>query len=125
MRTSMRHSPALRDVLVAAMLPSPGGALPSAGDLDLSTFWPRFEAAAPLHLRVAFRTATLVIAGMLPFALGYRRTLLALDADKRDEFLVRAVKMPAIAPLFDIVKLVVAFAYFDNPRVENIVRGRT
>jgi len=120
----MRPSPSLRDALVAAMLPAPGGLLPAAGDVDLSGFWPRFEAAAPLHLRLAFRTATIVIAGMLPFALGYRRSFVALDEDTREKILQRAAKTPGVAPLLDIVKVVVAFAYFDDPQVEAIVRGR-
>lgn len=117
-------SPPLRDALVAAMLPSPGGGLPGAGHLDLIAFWPRFEAAAPIHLRLAFRAATVVIAGILPITLGYRRSLANLDDDTRDAFLQRAAKMTAIAPLLDIVKVVVAFAYFDNTQVEAIVRGR-
>lgn len=120
-----RHtSPPLRDALVAAMLPSPGNGLPGAGDVDLSGFWPRFETAAPLHLRLAFSTATFVIAAMLPYALGYRRSLAKLDPQARERFLQRASQMAAIAPLLDIVKVVVAFAYFDQPRMEDIVRGR-
>jgi hypothetical protein len=118
------QSPSLRDALVAAMLPSPGGGLPGAGDVDLSAFWPRFDAAAPIHLRLAFGAATVVIAGILPITLGYRRSLAALDDDTRDAFLVRASKMTTIAPLLEIVKVVVAFAYFDNAQVEDIVRGR-
>lgn len=121
---SMQASPALRDALVAAMLPAPGGSLPSAGQLDLSGFWRRFDAAAPLHLRLAFRAATLMIAGMLPFALGYRRSFAALDEETRETILQRALRMPTMAPLLDIVKVVVAFAYFDDARVEDIVRGR-
>jgi hypothetical protein len=117
-------SPALRDALIAAMLPAPGGGLPGAGDLDLSDFWKRFETVAPLHLRLAFRTATLILAGMLPLALGYRRSLAKLDADTRQTILLRATKIPAMAPLIEIVKVVVAFAYFDDPKVEAIVRGR-
>lgn len=117
--------PTLRDALVAAMLPKPSEHLPGAGDMNLSSFWPRFESAAPIHLRIGFRTATLVIAGMLPLALGYRRSLAGLDEDTREIVLQRAVNMPAIAPLLDIVKVVVAFAYFDDPRIEDIMRGRT
>jgi len=120
----MNPSPALRDALIAAMLPAPGGDLPGAGDLDLTDFWKRFESAAPLHLRLAFRTATLIIAGMLPLALGYRRSLANLDADTRETILQRATTMPPMAPLIEIIKVVVAFAYFDDPKVEAIVRGR-
>lgn len=121
---SSTHRHTLRDALIAAMLPSPGGGLPAAGDLDLSAFWPRFEAAAPIHLRLAFHTATIVIAGMLPIALGYRHTLASLDDDARNAFLVRAANMPGMAPLLDIVKVVAAFAYFDDPHVEATIRGR-
>lgn len=121
----MRASPPLRDALVAAMLPAPGGRLPGAGDLDLSGFWPRFEAAAPFHLRLAFATATFVIAGMLPYALGYRHSFTALDKHARETILRRAANMTTLSPLLDIVKVVVAFAYFDDPQVEDIVRGRT
>lgn len=120
----MRATPALRDALVAAMLPAPGGDLPGAGQLDLSGFWQRFDAAAPLHLRLAFRAATLMIAGMLPFALGYRRSFTALDEEARETILQRAARMPTMAPLLEMIKVVVAFAYFDDARVEDIVRGR-
>lgn len=120
----MQASPALRDALVAAMLPAPGGRLPGAGEIDLSSFWRRFEAAAPLHLRLAFRAATLMIAGMLPFALGYRRSFAALDEETRETILHRAARMTTMAPLLEIIKVVVAFAYFDDARVEDIVRGR-
>lgn len=120
----MNPSPALRDALIAAMLPAPGGALPGAGELDLTDFWKRFESAAPLHLRLAFRGATMVIAGILPLTLGYRRSFAKLDADAREAILIRAAKMPTMAPLIEIIKVVVAFAYFDDPKVEAIVRGR-
>jgi hypothetical protein len=120
----MNPSPALRDALVAAMLPSPGGKLPGAGELDLTDFWKRFESAAPLHLRLAFGTATFVLTRVLPLALGYRRNFIKLDENTRELILGRAAKMPAISPLLDIVKVVVAFAYFDEPKVEAIVRGR-
>jgi len=124
MRLAPNDSPPLRDALVAAMLPAPGGGLPGAGDVDLAAFWPRFDAVAPIHVRLAFRTATFVIAGVLPITLGYRRSLAKLDADTRDAVLQRAAKMPAVAPFVDIVKIVVALAYFDNPHIEAIVRGR-
>ena len=107
------------------MLPSPGGGLPAAGDVDLSSFWPRFEAAAPIHLRLAFRAATVIIAAILPITLGYRRSLPNLNDETREAFLQRAAKITAMAPLLDIVKVVVAFAYFDNAHIEAIVRGRT
>lgn len=115
---------ALRDTLIAAMLPAPGGRLPGAGDLDFTDFWKRFDAAAPLHLRLAFRGATVVIAGVLPFTLGYRHSFAKLDADTRETILVRAARMPTMVPLIEIIKVVVAFAYFDDPNVEAIVRGR-
>ena len=120
----MRASPALRDALVAAMLPAPGEGLPAAGDLDLSRFWPQFDAVAPLHLRLAFRAATVTLAGMLPFALGYRHSFAALDEDEREDVLQRAATIEATAALLDIVKIVVAFAYFNDAHVENVVRGR-
>jgi hypothetical protein len=120
----LRHA-RLRDALVAAMLPSPGGGLPAAGDVDLSAFWPRFDAAAPIHVRLAFAAATIGIAGVLPLTLGHRHTLEGLDEDARDAVLQRAAKLKAVAPLLDIVKIVVAFAYFDDPHVEAIARGRT
>lgn len=115
---------ALRDALIAAMLPAPGGRLPGAGDLDLADFWKRFEAAAPLHLRLAFRGATLVIAGVLPLTFGYRHSFVKLDAEARETILIRAAKMPSMVPLLEIIKVVVAFAYFDDPQVEAIIRGR-
>mgnify|MGYP007130735502 CR=1 FL=1 len=120
----MPTSSALRDALVAAMLPAPGGDLPAARDVDLADFWKQFESAAPLHLRWGFRASTIVLGGVLPFLLGYCRSLAALDDDKREDFLRRAAEVPSIAPLVDIVKIVIALGYFNDAQVENVVRGR-
>ncbi|MFO0757227.1 MAG: hypothetical protein U0359_12100 [Byssovorax sp.] len=112
----------LRDALVAAMIPAPGAGLPAAADVDLRAFWPRFEAAAPLHLRLGFRASVLAL-GALPLALGYGRSLADLDDDAREAFLQRASALPGMVALLDVAKIVVGLAYFADPGVEAIVRG--
>ena len=59
----------LRDALLAAILPAPGRGLPAMEDVDLRAFWARFETAAPVHLRLGLRVASLVL-GALPRVLG-------------------------------------------------------
>ncbi|HRI67315.1 MAG TPA: hypothetical protein PK156_23895 [Polyangium sp.] len=120
----MLTSSALRDALVAAMLPAPGGGLPAAKDVDLADFWKQFDSVAPFHLRLGFRASTIVVGGVLPYLLGYCRSIAALDQDKREDFLRRAAEMPTMEPLVEILKIVVAFGYFNDPHVENVVRGR-
>lgn len=112
----------LRDAFVAAMLPSVGQGLPGADELDLRAFWPRFEEAAPRSLSRGFRAATLAI-GHLPYVLGYGRALDELGADEREEVLRKAARIPGFDALLDVAKVVVCFAYFNDPGIERIVRG--
>ncbi len=113
----------LRDAFVAAMLPAPSADLPAASDVDLASFWCRFDATAPLSLRLGFRAATLAVAG-LPWLLGYGRSLAELDADAREAVLVRAAELPGFDVLLDVAKVVVALAYFSDEAVEATVRGQ-
>lgn len=112
-----------RDALLDAMIPAPGDGLPALATIDRRTFWPRFERAAPLPLRAGLRLATLLLAGLAPFLLGHRRTLVALDAAARDDVLRRAERLPGAAPLLLVVKLVACFAYFDDAGVQAAARG--
>jgi len=112
-----------RDALLEAMIPSPGGGLPALADVERRDFWPRFERAAPLPLRAGLLVATLLLGGVAPFLLGYRRAFVALDPAARDDVLRRAQRLPGAAPLLLVVKLVACFAYFDDPAVQASARG--
>ena len=67
----------LRDALMATILPAPGRGLPAIEDVDLRSFWVRFDAAAPVHLRLGLRAAHLGEA-IMQFA--EHRVLLLVDA---------------------------------------------
>lgn len=114
-----------RDALVAAIIPAPGDGLPAAADLNLTTFWERFGKTAPVHVRLGFRTAVILIAGVLPWLLGYFRTLPRLSADRREAVVQKADRMPLFGELLEVAKLVACLGYFNEPAVEDAVRGRT
>lgn len=116
---------AWRDALVAAILPAPGRGLPAAAELDLSRFWPRFSAAAPLHLRLGWSVAVVLLAGGLPRAFGYRGSLAALGEDEREAVVARAGRSVLLGPLVDVAKVVVCMAYFSDPTVAAVARSRT
>lgn len=115
----------LRDAVVAAMLPAPGGALRAASEVDLRAFFDRFDRVAPTHLRVGFRAAVWAVGFVLPRVLGEGRSLDALDPDARDRVLVRGAEMAGFAELLDIVKVVVCMGYFADAAVQATVRGPT
>lgn len=112
-----------RDAVVTAMIGNPGAGLPDVRDLDLAPFWSRFDAAAPLHLRLGFRLATIVIASVLPRLAGHHASLADLDADAADAVVQRAARWPLVAPLADVAKIVACFAYGADERVQDAVRG--
>ena len=113
----------LRDALMATILPAPGRGLPAIEDVDLRSFWVRFDAAAPVHLRLGLRVATLVL-GALPRVLGYRGTLPDLSAEEREAFITRAAGMPGFGELVEIAKVVACLAYFTDPQVQATARRR-
>lgn len=113
----------LRDALMATILPAPGRGLPAIEDVDLRSFWVRFDAAAPVHLRLGLRVATLVL-GALPRVLGYRGTLPDLSAEEREAFITRAAGMPGFGELVEIAKVVACLAYFTDPAVQTTARRR-
>ncbi|MBK7156036.1 MAG: hypothetical protein IPL19_29045 [Sandaracinaceae bacterium] len=113
----------LRDALLAAILPAPGRGLPAMEDVDLRAFWARFETAAPVHLRLGLRVASLVL-GALPRVLGYERALTELSADEREAFITRAAGMPGVGELVEIAKVVACLAYFTDPAVQATARRR-
>lgn len=114
----------LRDALMAAIVPAPGRGLPAIEDVDLRAFWARFETAAPVHLRVGLRVATLGVAGVLPRLLGYAGTLPDLSADEREAFITRAATVPGFGELVEIAKVVACLAYFTDPAVQATARRR-
>ncbi len=112
-----------RDALLGALLPGVGPTLPGLGQLDLSAFWQRFEAAAPAHLRLGLRLAVVGAAVLAPVLL-YGRTLPALTEDQRDAVLQRAAGWPLLGPLLDVAKVVACMAYFADAGVQSAARGQ-
>lgn len=112
-----------RDALVAALIPTAAGPLPPADAVDLSAFWARFDASAPLHVRAGFRASVCVVAGALPWTLGYFRSLPRLKPAEREALLQRADRLPGVADLLEIAKIVICLGYFDDPAVDAAVRG--
>ena len=110
------------DALLEAMIPSVGTGLPPMSEVDLQSFWDRFEAVAPLHLRLGMRVATWPLAGGLPLAMGLGATLPQLDDAAREAVLLRAASLAPLAMLLEVVKIVGCFAYFDDPAVQDAVR---
>lgn len=111
-----------RDALLDALLPA-ADPLPGAGGVDLAAFWPRFEAAAPAHLALGFRAAVALEAAVLPWLLGYFRTLPALSPDQRDAVLRRADRLPLFRDLLEVAKVVGCLALFADPGVQATVRA--
>lgn len=108
---------------MGALLPAPGRGLPALSELDLSAFWPAFDAAAPAHLRLGLRTACLVL-GSAPRLMGFGRSLSALSDDERERFIVRAAETPGLAQLVEVAKVVAAMAYFSDAHVQDVARAR-
>ncbi len=113
-----------RDALIASVIPA-GPSLPALGDIELSEFWARFEETAPVHLRLGMRVSTVTIGALLPWLLGYFRTLPGLDDEQRDEVIERALRLPLAALLVDVTKMVACLAYFADPSVQQSARRKT
>lgn len=108
---------------MAAVIADPGGDLPAARDVDYGAFWPRFTATAPWPLAHGFRVATWVIAIALPRLLGHRSGLAGLGPDEAEAVIQRATRLPGVASLTEVAKIVACFAYFSDPRVDAAIRG--
>lgn len=119
------HHARTRDALLGAILPAPGRGLPALADLDLSPFWPRFFAVAPLHLRLGLGVAVVVLGSALPRALGHLRALPGLAPEVREAIVVRAHGLPLLRDLCEVAKIVACFAYFSDPAVQAAARRRT
>ena len=117
-------SHSLRMALLASVLPAPDPALPSFESLALESFWQRFDTRAPIHVRVGFTAATLVLGRVLPSVLGHGSSLAALHTEAREEVLQRAQKLPFLAPFLEVSKLVACLAYFDQDPVQAHFRAR-
>lgn len=113
---------ALRDAVLAAVLPRPRPELPALTELDLRTFWARFGAASPSHLRLGLFVAVVVVGSLAPRLFGHARSLTALDAKSREAVVTRAARFGAFGPLFDVLKVVASLAYFSSPEVESAFR---
>jgi len=111
-----------RDALVLAIIGRPSG-LPGPERVDLAAFWRRFDTSAPWHVRVGLAAADVVVARIAPRLAGHRGGLATLDAAAADDLVRRTAANPVLRPLLDAATVVACFAYFDDDRVEAIVRG--
>src|SRR5690606_24589459 len=118
---SARH----RDALLFAILPAPGGGLPALAEVDLTGFSPRFEESAPSHRKLGLAAASLAADVALPLSLGYGRPLSGLGEVAREEVIARASRVPMLAALIDVAKVVACMAYFDDPEVQATARRRS
>lgn len=105
------------------MLGDPGEPLPPTTSVDLDAFWVRFDAAAPAHLALGFKVATLLIAVVLPRLMGHASGLAGLDADAADAVVQRAARLPLLNLVTEVAKIVSCFAYFADDDVQAVVRG--
>lgn len=112
-----------RDALLDAMIPAPGAGLPAMAAIDRSRFWPRFDAAAPLGLRLVFGGVTLWLVYIMPWLLGFWRPWSRLNTEQTDELLLRSSDWPLLGQSLDLVKLIACFAYFDDPGVQATIRA--
>lgn len=112
-----------RDALLEAMIPAPGAGLPAMAELNLAAFWARFDAVAPLPLRLGFGGVALLLVYAMPWLLGFGRPWGRLSQGERDRLLERCGASPLLGPTQDLVKLVACFAYFDDGRVQATLRA--
>lgn len=120
--TSSRTRDADRTALVAAIIGDPAD-LPSPRDVDLTTFWARFDETAPAHLALGLRTATVAIAVVLPRLLGHAQGLRALGPDAADAVVQRAAALPGFAVLTEMAKVVACLAYYSDAEVQALTRS--
>ena len=111
-----------RDALLHAMIPA-RGAQPALSEVNLAQFWARFEATAPIHLRLGLGVAAVTIGGGLPWAMGYGKSLNKLSAAQREAVITRAAQLPLLSDLLEIGKLVACLAYFADPKIQRHTRG--
>jgi hypothetical protein len=113
---------ALRDAVLAAVLPRPRAELPALSELDLRPFWARFREVSPSHLRLGLFVSVIVVGSLAPRLFGYASPLTTLDAESREAVVTRAARLAALGPLFDVLKVVASLAYFSSPAVESAFR---
>ena len=99
--------------------------LPSVETLDLSDFWDRFEQTAPLHVKLAFRTANLTLSSVLPRVMGHHHSLDKLTPEIQNQVIERALTVPPLSPLLDVAKIIACLAYFDGPEVQSRARRQS
>ena len=112
-----------RDELLNAILPAPGRGLPALAELELRSFWARFDEVAPLHLQLGLRAAAALLGGLLPRVLT-GQPLSALPEPEQERVLLRMASLPGGAQLVDLAKVVAGLAYFSVSEVEDVARGR-
>lgn len=118
---------AWRDALFGAMLPR--GVRPERrpgfADLDLAAFWPRFDDAAPWTLRWGVRASVWALT-WLPGPLGFGwRPVARLPLEVRDRYVTALLESDRwiVRQLTDTLKIVLCFAYFQDPSVRARLDG--
>ncbi len=112
---------AWRDALFGAMLPRSAGIAgrPGFADLDLTAFWPRFDAAAPWTLRWGLRASVWLLT-WLPGPLGFGwRPVSRLPSDAKDRYVAGLLESDRwlLRQLADTAKIVLCFAYFQDEAI--------
>jgi hypothetical protein len=111
----------LRRAVVESVLGRPQRLAPPSS-IDLTSFWMRFDAVAPLHLRLGFAASVFVLGLVLPLCM-LRGPLHRASASAREVVMARADRSGVLSPFVEVAKLVACMAYFDSELVQDGVRG--
>ena len=118
-----------RDAILAAMIPSTpetrARGIPAFQGIDLSEFWPRFAAAAPILLRAGVRAAVWTLTWAPLFKRGYGHPFHVLPESRRDRYLAEASRSRTylLRQMVLTVKVMACFAFFSDARSRVAVAG--
>jgi hypothetical protein len=114
-----------RDLLAAMIPANPDAALPGLGEVDLGSFWQRYERTAPPLLRFGFRFSVASLTLLGPALVGKATMFGRLTAAERDEVLRRAAssRFYVVRQLVTTVKLMACLGYFGDERVRERLGG--
>lgn len=96
--------------------------LPNPKEIDLGGAWAVYFGSAPLHVRVGFDVAAVVIGVVAPGLMGCGATLVGLDDATRDRVLRRVASWPLGEDLVQVAKAIVCLVYFGHEGVEDAAR---
>lgn len=87
-------------------------------------FWQEFDATSPVHLKLGFGIALLVLGHVSPLIFGHFGGLASMSEDAREHFIVRVASAPVLRDLVEIAKVVACLRAFSNTDLEDRLRGR-